>query len=133
MSGNRSGGEEEPPLGSVGDEATKLFEALQDWVKETGPGAAGMAGGRVDGLGEQWRLINEHVATGGTECTYCPVCQVIAKVRGTSPEVRTHLAVATSALLQAAALLVEARSPRARPEEPRVTRIDLDDGSPEQP
>lgn len=111
-------------VGSVGEEAAKLFDALQDWVKESGAeGTAGLA----DGLGEQWRSINEHLATGGRDCTYCPVCQVIHKVREASPEVRTHLAVATSSLLQAAATLIEARAPRTPNPEQQVTRIDLDD------
>jgi hypothetical protein len=115
-------GREEPPVGSVGEEAAKLFEALQDWASENGASAA-----VPGGLQDQWRLVNEHIATGGKDCTYCPVCQVIAKVRETSPEVRTHLAVAASSLLQAAAMLVEARGARARPRDSGVTRIDLDD------
>ena len=116
------------PLGSVGDEAAKLFDALQDWAKDGGPaGAEGLAGGLVDGLADQWRTVNEHVANGGQDCTYCPVCQVIHKVRESNPEVRTHLAVAASSLLQAAATLIEARAPRPAADEPQVTKIDLDD------
>lgn len=123
------GGSETPggdPVGSVGEEAAKLFDALQDWVKESGATTDGPAGG-LDGLGDQWRSVNEHIATGGQDCTYCPVCQVIHKVRGASPEVRTHLAVATSSLLQAAATLLEARAPRTPASEQQVTKIDLDD------
>lgn len=129
-------GRREEPVGSVGEEAAKLFDALHDWVKESGdPAATGAPGagtdpvaGLVEGLGSQWRSFNEHIATGGQDCTYCPVCQVIARVREASPELRSHLAVATSSLLQAAATLVEARAPRPSADEPRVTRIDLDDG-----
>ncbi len=118
--GDADGGE---PVGSVGEEAAKLFDALQDWAKEGGLGAAG-------GLGEQWRTVNEHIATGGQDCTYCPVCQLIGKVRETSPEVRTHLAVAASSLLQAAAMFLEARTARPSGREPQVTKIDLDDEDP---
>ena len=116
-------------VGSVGEEAAKLFDALQDWVKEGG--ATG--GGTTDlgaGLGEQLRSVNEHVASGGQDCTFCPVCQMISKVREASPEVRTHLAVATSSLLQAAATLLDARAARSPAAEPQVTKIDLDDDEP---
>ncbi len=118
-----AGGPGAGPVGSVGEEAAKLFDALQDWAAETG-GAGGLGG-----LGDQWRAVNEHVATGGADCLYCPVCQMIGKVRETSPEVRTHLAVAASSLLQAAAGLLDARAARAAAAEPdpRVTKIDLDD------
>ena len=126
MSDDRSGTPDGDPLGSVGEEAAKLFDALQDWVKESGP-AGGHPGGPAAGLGDQWRSVNEHMATGGQDCTYCPLCQVIHKVREASPEVRTHLAVATSSLLQAAATLLEARAPRPPAGESQVTRIDLDD------
>jgi len=121
-------------VGSVGEEAAKLFGALQDWASENGASGLG-------DLGDQWRSVNEHVATGGQDCPCCPVCQVIAKVRESSPELRTHLAVAASSLLQAAAAVLEARAPRANgsqtgPQtggqagEPRVTKIDLDDDPP---
>ena len=119
---------EQPGVGSVGEEAGKLFEALQDWAKDSGAlgGAGGLAGG-LGGLGEQWRTVNEHIATGGADCVYCPVCQVIHKVREASPEVRAHLAVAASSLLQAAAAVLEARAPTASGREQQVTKIDLDD------
>jgi hypothetical protein len=102
----------------VAEEATKLFDALQDWAGEAGLGQQ---------LGEQLRSVNEHLATGSQDCTYCPVCQVIHKVRDSSPELRTHLAVAASSLLQAAAALVEARAPRPPAPQPGVTKIDFDD------
>lgn len=119
--GNRSEpGSRSEPVGNVGEEAAKLLDALQDWAKESGaPGAAG--------LGDQWRSVNEHIATGGADCTYCPVCQVIHRVREASPELRTHLAVATSSLLQAAATLLEARAHQPPTGESQVTKIDLDD------
>lgn len=120
--GGEAAGNED--VGSVGEEAAKLFDALQDWVRD---GGAGGTAGPADGLGDQWRSINEHIATGGQDCSYCPVCQVIHKVREASPEVRTHLAVATSSLLQAAATLLEARAPRPQGPESQVTKIDLED------
>lgn len=111
-------------VGSVAEEAGKLFSALQDWARDTGAGGA--AGPAWAGMGEQLRNLNQHVATGGTECAYCPVCQVIHVVRQTSPEVKGHLAVAASSLLQAAAAVLDSRA-AAADREPRVERIDLDE------
>jgi hypothetical protein len=138
------GGGDSGDVGDVGEEAAKLLGALQDWAKESGAGGA--LGGGLGGLGDlgaQWRSVNEHIATGGADCTYCPVCQLIARVRETSPEVRSHVAVAASSLLQAAAALIEARAPKdpgaaaggpsggtsgGQPGgQPGVTKIDLDD------
>ena len=73
--------------------------------------------------------VNEHIATGGAECRYCPLCQVIGAVRDTSPEVKQHLATAATSLLHAATGLLQARADREgenrRPEP--VEKIDLDD------
>jgi hypothetical protein len=72
--------------------------------------------------------VNEHIATDGRDCTYCPLCRLISAVRTTSPEVKQHLAVAGSSLLQAAAGLLAARVPGEadRGSQP-VQHIDLDE------
>jgi hypothetical protein len=54
------------------------------------------------------------------------VCQVIHAVRQTSPEVRTHLTVAASSLLQAAAGLLAPPQTSPTGTSP-VEKIDLDD------
>ncbi|NUS52900.1 MAG: hypothetical protein HOQ22_17900, partial [Nocardioidaceae bacterium] len=76
-----------------------------------------------------WDQVNQHIATGGEDCRYCPVCQAISAVRQTSPEVREHLAHAASSLMQAVAGFLDTQSPEPRP--PRrdgpVQNIDLDD------
>ncbi len=57
------------------------------------------------------------------------MCQVIHVVRSTSPEVRTHLAMAAGSLMNAAAgLLATQTEQRAKPS--GVEKIDLDDASP---
>jgi hypothetical protein len=104
-------------VGSVGEEAAKLLEALQGWA--SGSGAPGFAGGLSD--------LHEHIATGDRECAYCPLCQAIGLFRQTSPEVRRHLTVAGSSLLQAAAALLETQVPPQRPPTSGVEKIDLDD------
>jgi hypothetical protein len=148
-----SGGEE--PVGTLGEEALKLMQALQEWGRgadttSTG-GSAGTAGPEgaagtdgIDGEGNAgtvkaaaaaraaaaMRRVNEHVATGGEDCRYCPVCQAIAAVRSTSPEVRQHLSSAASSLMQAAAGLLATTVPEdAGRRSAPVERIDLGEGS----
>jgi hypothetical protein len=117
-------GEEE--VGTIGEEAAKLLEALQGWAAGAAGSGAGEAAEAAGGLGERLSDLHEHLATGATECSYCPLCRAIALFRETTPEVRTHLSVAASSLLQAAAGLLETRVPTARPAS-GVEKIDLDD------
>jgi hypothetical protein len=113
-------------VGSVGEEAAKLFAALSGWAKDQGTDYAGAAAGAVDAVQEMVHGVDEHIATGGQDCTYCPVCQVISLVRSTSPEVKAHLAVAASSLMQAAAGVLATQVPDAGRNGP-VEKIDLDD------
>lgn len=115
-------------VGSVGEEAAKLFAALSGWAKEQGTDYAGSAAGAASAMSEALHDVNEHIATGSAECKYCPVCQVIAAVRATSPEVKAHLAIAASSLMQAAAGVLATQVPdgKASP----VEKIDLDDEGP---
>ena len=80
-----SGAGEQPPVGSVGEEAAKLFQALQDWAKDSGTQYGESVGAAATGTTKFLHNVNQHIATGGKDCTYCPVCQVISAVRGTSP------------------------------------------------
>jgi len=98
---------QDEPVGNLGDEAAKLLGVLAGWASEHA------------------REVNEHLATGDTECSYCPICRTVHAVRDASPEVRNQLATAASSFLQAAAGLLAA----AHTDEPasRVQRIDLDD------
>jgi len=83
--------------------------------------------------------MEEHLATGAPECTWCPLCRTIHTVRELSPEVRTHLTAAATSLVSAAsALLATAVADQARragsrsragsSASPGVQHIDLDDG-----
>ena len=120
-------------VGSVSEEAAKLFGALSDWAREHGPDLGG--GGQGDGLAglaghaaAAVREVSDHVDTGAPECAWCPICRTVHLVRATSPEVRDHLASAAASLLQAAAgVLAAAGTPRDRTA-PDVEHIDLDDG-----
>jgi hypothetical protein len=108
-SGNPSAG---PGLGSAAEEASRLFEAVQDWARRSAPGAGFSVG--------------EHIATGSAECQLCPICQLIGLVRATRPEVADHLADAAASLLAAvrAAVVAHEREWSARRAAP-VERIDI--------
>jgi hypothetical protein len=121
--GQGQGGE---PVGSVGEEAAKLFLALSGWAKDHGAGTAGTAAGMAGQVTDALRDVNAHLATGGEDCKYCPVCQVISAVRATSPEVKAHLTVAASSLMHAAAGMLATQVPEQGKPSP-VQKIDLED------
>lgn len=120
-------------VGSVGEEAVKLFSVLSGWARDAGVVSSDVATDAGQGLAGALRGIDEHIATDGEDCRYCPVCQVIHAVRHTSPEVQAHLASAASSLMHAAAGVLATQVPRSdRPT--GVEKIDLDDdGEPERP
>ena len=94
------------PVGSLGEEAAKLLGALSDWARDQGTDYAGSASGAAGAFTHVLHEIDEHVATGSADCRYCPVCQVIHVARQTSPEVRTHLAMAAGSIVASGCLLV---------------------------
>jgi hypothetical protein len=122
----REGSASQEQVGSVGEEAAKLFAALSGWARDQGTDYAGSAAGAAAAMSGAMHAVDEHIATGSEECRYCPVCQVIHAVRSTSPEVKAHLAVAASSLMQAAAGLLATQVPPDR--KGPVEKIDLDDG-----
>lgn len=103
-----SGDREEPQVGTVAEEAVKLLGALSGWAKDA------------------THDVDAHLATGAAECTACPICRTVHAVREVSPEVKTQLASAATSLMQAAAGLMAAATPRPGARE-GVEHIDLDD------
>ncbi|MEP6599075.1 MAG: hypothetical protein ABJB98_06445 [Actinomycetota bacterium] len=100
-------------LGSLGEEAVRLLGAVQDWARRTWP--------------------DEHPATGAPECRWCPICQLLAVLRGHRPEVNERLTQAGTAVVTALQALLDASTgPDAdqpdRGRVPRVQHIDLDRG-----
>ncbi|CUR60176.1 conserved hypothetical protein [metagenome] len=120
-------------VGSLADEAAKLFGALSGWARDQ----AGEAGEGLSDLAAHAAAsahdLNEHLATGASECTVCPVCRAVHAVRQLSPEVTAHLASAAASLAQAAAAVMATTPDRsAGSEEPDgVEHIDLADDWPE--
>jgi hypothetical protein len=121
-------GPQQEPVGSLGEEAAKLLGALSDWARDQGTDYAGTASGAAGAFSHALHEVDEHVATGSADCRYCPVCKVIHVVRQTSPEVRTHLAMAAGSLMNAAAGLLATQTEQAA--RPGVEKIDLDDAPP---
>ena len=70
----------EESLGSVGEEAAKLFGALQDWARDAG---AAQLGGLTEDLGQQLGDLGSHVAH-GEDCR----CEAMSCMNCTS--VRSH-------------------------------------------
>lgn len=117
-------------VGSLGEEAAKLFGALSGWAREH----AGDVGGELSGLAEQAvasaRDLDDHLATGAAECTVCPLCRTVHAVRQVSPEVTAHLGAALSSLAQAVETVLAGAGGRQRDSDD-VEHIDLADDWPE--
>lgn len=100
-------GTRDPEVGTLAEETAKLLGALSGWAREhgaeVGHGATGLADHLVDQVSAAAHQVDEHLATGAPECTVCPICRTVHAVRQLSPEVRAHLSVAASSLVQAAA------------------------------
>ena len=93
------------PVGSAGEEAAKLFAAVQDWARA--------------------RFDHEHLATGSAECQVCPVCQGIAALRQVRPETVEHLLDAAASLVAALKSTVTPTASEGAAPASRVEHIDV--------
>jgi hypothetical protein len=126
----------DPEVGSLSEEATKLFGALNGWARDQGGGLGENLAGLSEHAVAAANDLNEHFATGSAECTVCPVCRTVHAVRQLSPEVKAHLATAATSLLQAAAGILATAAPTPSSDRGSVEHIDLDDADeawPEEP
>lgn len=89
--------DDRPDVGSVAEEAAKLFGVLASWAQDD-----------ADASGDGAATAHAPGGPGGPECAWCPVCRGVRWVRGTPPEVRAHLASAAASLAQAATALLAA-------------------------
>ena len=94
--------------GSLGEEAARLAEAVQEWLR-----------GAPDGRG-----TTSAAEASAPECLVCPVCQALRLVRTARPEVYAHLADAAASMSAALReLTAGTESPAAR--HSNVEHIDL--------
>ncbi|MEV0792281.1 hypothetical protein [Kribbella sp. NPDC050459] len=89
------------PIGSVAEEAAKLFAVLQNAAKDAPPADENAA-------------EHEHGHKLGPDCVWCPVCQLIHRVRNTSPETVEQLSTAAAHVLGSLRSLLEAAADAAR-------------------
>ena len=98
--------------GTVGEEAERLFEALQQASAAWSRGRA--AGGRDTGVAASDPSgVSDPPGGAGQQpetCGICPLCQVIARLGQARPEVVAHLADATTALVAAVSALTGGRT-----------------------
>lgn len=108
-----------PPLA---EEAVRLLGVVQEWTRQNFPAA---------------QEGHDHGSSGTPVCTWCPLCQFMAVVRGDRPEVTERVTEAGAALASALRAVLDAATagspaagtPPADPA-PRVQRIDLGGTSP---
>jgi hypothetical protein len=95
------------PVGSVAEEAAKLFALLQKGDPGEHP---------------EHRL--------GPECQWCPICQLLAVVRQAKPETVDHLASAAAGVLGSLRALLDAATESARQARAASQEPDPKDESP---
>ena len=117
------------PIGSVAEEAAKLFAVLQQ-AADAGrtTHAEQQPAAETHTEEEPAAEEHEHGIGRGPECQWCPVCQVINKVRSTSPETIEQLSTAAAHVLGSVRSLLEAAAEAAR-----QAREDAESRSPERP
>ena len=114
----------DPPVGSSVQEAARLLVALVDRAKESLGGEPG-EGGHLGAVGDIGGDIGGDLggdigadAGQAAACRWCPLCQAIAFVQATNPEVREQVATAAAALALALRDLAESAAASPQPPDP---------------
>lgn len=105
-----------PDHGALADEAARLLGVAQQWLHRA--------------IDDQ---STTRIANGSPQCCWCPVCQLIATLRGDRPEISERLADIQTALLGLLRALTDVPGTAGNPrrESSRVHKIDLDTDSPD--
>jgi hypothetical protein len=115
------------PVGTLAEEAAKLFSALQGWAVEH-RGSEGSDRSSGSGPDSSAEYVGQHEAGQhlSVECRYCPLCTLARFARAASPEVREHLtSAALSMTLAVKGLLEGVERQRPEPRRDPVEKIDL--------
>ncbi|MDQ1603809.1 MAG: hypothetical protein QOE01_1654 [Actinomycetota bacterium] len=90
--------------GSLGEEAARLAEAVQEWLRAStaggGLGGAFAGASRASAARDVWAAATQP-STDGAECSVCPVCALLRLVRHARPEVFEHLSDAAASFTAA--------------------------------
>ncbi len=110
------------PIGSVAEEAAKLFAAMVEWTgrrppPRDDPDRPASGDLHLHSLGDD--------AAASAECRFCPLCQVARHARSTNPEIRAHLASAATSLALALKSLLDSVEHPNRDPGPGLEKIDL--------
>jgi hypothetical protein len=100
-----------PEPGPLAEELSRLITAAQDWLHRA---VADPATARI--------------ATGDPECCWCPICQLIATIRGERPDLLARLAESQAALAGLFRAVVDTAGTagaagRPAPPQPDPTRV----------
>lgn len=123
------GDEGRPEVGSLADEAAKLFGTLSGWARDHGAEVGHGLSDAARHASATAHEVDDHLANGSAECTVCPLCRTLHAVRGLNPEVRVHLASAVTSVAQAASAFLSTQPPAPGDAASRgpVEHIDLDE------
>jgi hypothetical protein len=97
---------EPPPHGSLADEAAKLADVAQAWLRARAASGPSGGAGRAD---DPWAAATDHDDT-APECRTCPICRARRFARSVDPEVLGHLSDAVASLGAAMAALSRNRN-----------------------
>jgi hypothetical protein len=84
--------------GTLAEEAAKLAEIVETWLAGARQSAGAWAAGEQTGEGEPFH---------SPECRLCPICRLLALLRGVRPETYEHLLDAAASLVAALRISVE--------------------------
>ncbi len=114
QAGGTPGGERRRRARSAGGRPDGSARSTSGFAAEGGPGGSASGGFAAEGGHGSGADEHAHGIGRGAECVWCPVCQVINRVRTTSPETIEQLSTAAAGVLGAVRGLVEAAAEAAR-------------------
>jgi hypothetical protein len=103
----------QPPHGSLAEEAAKLADVAQLWLKARSAGAGG-GGSTEDRADDPWAAATDDATRPAhdgeaPECRTCPICRARRFANNLDPEVLGHLSDAVASLGAAMAALSRSR------------------------